>query len=115
MPDTIHNPRTGQQMVFLNEDGDALLEIQTTNPPSTEREPEHVHPRQESGARVTAGALMFEVGGVERRVAAGDSIEIPPNTPHRFWNDGDEDARAVQWVRLALKTRSFFETYFALA
>lgn len=112
--DAIHNPRTGQQMVFLNDD-DALLEIDTTNPPSSEREPEHVHPRQESGARVTSGVLTFEVGGVVRRVAAGESIVIPPNTPHRFWNDGDEDARAVQWVRPALKTRSFFETYFALA
>jgi quercetin dioxygenase-like cupin family protein len=115
MPDAIQNPRTGQQMVFLNHDGDALLEVETTNPPTAEREPEHVHPRQESGARVTSGALVFEVDGVRRRVAAGESIVIPANTAHRFWNDGDEDARAVQWFRPALRTRSFFETFFALA
>jgi len=115
MPDAIQNPRTGQQMVFLNHDGDALLEVETTNPPTAEREPEHVHPRQESGARVTSGALVFEIDGVPQRVAAGESIVIPANTAHRFWNDGDEDARAVQWFRPALKTRSFFETWFALA
>ena len=115
MPDAIQNPRTGQQMVFLNHDGDALLEVETTNPPTAEREPEHVHPRQESGARVTSGALVFEIDGVRRRVAAGESIAIPANTAHRFWNAGDEDACAVQWFRPALRTRSFFETFFALA
>jgi quercetin dioxygenase-like cupin family protein len=115
MPAAIRNPRTGQEMLFLGGDGDALLEIETRNPPSAQPEPEHVHPRQESGALVTAGALTFEVAGVRRRVAAGESIEIPANAPHRFWNEGDDDARAVQWFRPALRTRSFFETYFALA
>jgi quercetin dioxygenase-like cupin family protein len=110
----IHNPRTGQRMEFVSE-GRELLEIDTVNPPTGIREPEHVHPKQTSGARVTAGSLVFEVGGVEGRVHAGESIEIPANTPHRFWNDADEDAHAVQWFRPALNTRSFFETLFALA
>jgi len=114
MPRVIHNPRTGQRMTFVTDDPE-VLEIDTLNPPSDQREPEHVHPKQDSGARVTSGALVFEVDGVRRRVEAGGSIEIPANTPHRFWNDGDEDARAVQWFRPALKTRAFFETLFALA
>jgi hypothetical protein len=92
-----------------------LLETETVNPPGDQREPEHVHPKQDSGARVTSGALVFEVGGVQRSVEAGESIEIPANTPHRFWNEGDEDAHAVQWFRPALKSRAFFETLFALA
>ena len=114
MHPAIHNPRTGQRMTFVT-DAPELLEIDTVNPPSEIHEPEHVHPRQESGALVTAGALVFEVDGVERRVAAGESIDIPANTPHRFWNDGDEDAHARQWFRPSLNTRSFFETFFALA
>jgi hypothetical protein len=48
-------------------------------------------------------------------VRAGESIEIPANTPHRFWNESDEDAEALQWFRPALKTRAFFESLFALA
>ena len=114
MRTAIHNPRTGQRMVFVTEEPD-LLEIETVNPPTGEPDPEHVHPRQDSGARVTAGVLVFEVDGVQRRVQPGASIEIPANTPHRFWNDGDEDAHAIQWFRPALKTRTFFETLFALA
>jgi hypothetical protein len=40
----------------------------------------------------------------------GESITIPPNTPHHFWNHKDIEAHAVHWFRLALKTRSFFES-----
>ena len=114
MQAAIHNPRTGQSMTFVGDEPD-LLEIETVNPPTATPEPEHVHPKQDSGARVTAGVLMFELDGVARRVRAGEAIEIPANTPHRFWNDGDEHAHAVQWFRPALNTRSFFETLFALA
>ncbi|MEA2428932.1 MAG: hypothetical protein QOF37_2560 [Thermoleophilaceae bacterium] len=110
----IHNPRTGQRMMFVT-DEPGLLEIETVNPPTGQREPEHVHPKQESGARVSSGRLVFEVDGARRSVGAGDSIEIPANTPHRFWAEGDEDAYALQWFRPALKTRTFFETLFALA
>jgi quercetin dioxygenase-like cupin family protein len=110
----IVNPRTGQRMTFVNETPD-VLEIDSVNPPTGLPEPEHVHPIQESGCRVTSGVLRFRVAGAERAVHAGESITIPANTPHFFWNDGTEDAHAVQWFRPALKTRTFFETLFALA
>lgn len=112
--DTIFNPRTGQRMTFLTGDAD-VLEIDSANPPTGVPEPEHVHPAQESGCRVTAGVLHFRVTGEECRVAAGESITIPAGTPHFFWNDGPETAHAVQWFQPALKTRAFFETLFALA
>jgi mannose-6-phosphate isomerase-like protein (cupin superfamily) len=112
--DTIVNPRTGQQMTFVT-DSPELLEIDSLSPPSKTPEPEHVHPLQESGCRVTAGVLRFQIAGEERIVAAGESITIPANTPHFFANDGPEDARAIGWFRPALNTRAFFETLFALA
>src|SRR5215216_6850049 len=114
MTDSIFNPRTGQRMVFVTETSD-LLEIDTVNPPGGVSEPEHVHPEQESGARVLSGSLTFVVDGVERTVAAGESITIPAGTPHCFRNDGDEDAHALQWMRPALRSRAFFESFFALA
>src|ERR1700712_3264924 len=101
-------------MEFVTERPD-LLEIDTINPPTAVREPVHVHPLQESGARVVVGALRFEVDGAERTVEAGQDIVIPADTPHRFWNDGTADAHAVQWFRPALRTREFFESFFALA
>lgn len=109
----ISNPRTGQQMSFV-ELRPELLRIDSVNPATSEREPVHVHPLQESGAEVLSGSLVFEVEGVERRLTAGGSISIRPNTPHRFWNDGEEDAHSVQFFRPALDTAAFFETYFEL-
>jgi quercetin dioxygenase-like cupin family protein len=109
----IVNPRTGQRMRFLPGDG-ASLEIETVNPPGSP-EPEHVHPYQESSAAVRAGALHFSVRGRVRVVRAGERIAIPPNTPHSFWNAGEEDARALQEFRPALRTEAFFRTYFGLA
>jgi quercetin dioxygenase-like cupin family protein len=113
MGDEIFNPRTGQRMRFRQADG-SLLQIETVNPPGGP-ELEHVHPRQESTATVLAGALHFSVRGRVQVVQAGERIVIPPNTPHYFWNGGQEEARALQEFRPALRTEEFFRTYFALA
>ena len=114
----IANPRTGQRMHFLltaaDTDG-ALLRIETHNPPNAIAEPMHVHPRQETRAEVVSGTLHFVVDGRERRLAEGDTITIPAGVPHRFWNDGDTEAVAIQEARPALRLAEFFETYFQLA
>jgi quercetin dioxygenase-like cupin family protein len=110
----ISNPRTGQRITFL-EMGEDVLRIDSVSPVSEEREPLHVHPRQESGAELLSGSLVFDVDGVQRKLAPGESISIPANTPHRFWNDGDEEAHWIGYFRPALATADFFETLFALA
>jgi len=110
----ITNPRTGQHMKFLQISPDELR-IDTLNPPSSIREPVHVHPRQESGAAVLSGEVVFEVERERRSVSAGETITIPANTPHHFWNESPSDARSIQFFRPALDTAAFFETLFALA
>lgn len=114
----IANPRTGQRMRFLLTAADTdgvLLRIETRNPPNGTAEPMHVHPRQETRAEVVSGSLRFVVGGEQRRLVAGDSVVIPAGVPHRFWNDGDVDAVAIQEARPALRLAEFFTTYFRLA
>jgi mannose-6-phosphate isomerase-like protein (cupin superfamily) len=110
----ISNPRTGQTMRFVHIDPERLT-TQTVNPPTGEFEPEHVHPRQESSARVKSGTLRFVVAGEERDVEAGEEITIPAGVPHRFASVGEEDAVAIQEFRPALRTAEFFETFFGLA
>ena len=58
---------------------------------------------------------MFEVAGEQRRIGPGETIRVPANTPHRFWNDSSQDARSLQFFRPALDIAAFFETLFALA
>lgn len=114
----ISNSRTGQAMRFLDGAGDStapVLRIETTNPATGIAEPTHVHPHQESRAQVTQGELCFEVDGAVSRLAPGDEIIIPAGTPHRFWNQGSEEAVAIQEFRPALEIEDFFRTYFDLA
>lgn len=110
----IANPRTGQRMTFV-ELREELLRIDSVNPPTDQREPLHLHPKQESGAELLSGSLVFEIAGQEHRLGPGDAITVPAGTPHRFWNDGDEDAHSIQLFRPALDIAAFFETLFALA
>jgi hypothetical protein len=66
----ISNPRTGQRMTFV-ELREELLRIDSVNPNNAaEREPGHVHPKQESGAEVISGSLTFEVDGAQSRVGS---------------------------------------------
>jgi quercetin dioxygenase-like cupin family protein len=110
----IVNPLTGQRMRFTQIRDDELR-IESVNSPTDEREPEHVHPKQESGAEVRSGSLVFEIDGERKPVGPGESVVIPPDTPHRFWNESDEEAHSVQFFRPAGEIGAFFETYFELA
>jgi quercetin dioxygenase-like cupin family protein len=112
---TIANGRTGQTMTFV-EMTEEVLRVESVNPAGVgEREPLHTHPRQESGAEVSRGELVFEVDGERRAVGPGESIAIPAGAVHRFWNEGDEDAHSTQTFRPALETAAFFELLFHLA
>lgn len=114
----ILNTRTGQRIIFLQtatDTGGTYLRMESFHPPGQPAEPEHVHPFQESRCEVISGALRFRVAGTERLVRAGEILDIPRNVPHHFWNDGDEDAHAIQEFHPALNIEDFFDTYFALA
>jgi len=117
--DEIFNPRTGQRVIFLQtgaETNGELLCSESYYPFAGAVEPEHVHPLQESGAEVISGSLCFRVDGEERQLRAGESITIPDNTPHFFWNDAqEEEAHFIGWFRPALEIDRFFESFFGLA
>ncbi len=114
----ILNSRTGQRTLFLRTSADtdgAYLRTETFHPPHQPPEPEHVHPFQESRCEVLSGTLRFRIAGSERTVGPGQAVDIPRNVPHYFWNEGDEEAHAIQVFRPALNIEDFFDTYFALA
>lgn len=114
----IVNARTGQTMVFLKtaaETNGKLLQIECFSPPSARRETEHVHPFQTNSFSMISGSCVFWVEGREMRVSPGESLDIPPNVRHHFWNPGDIAAHYVQEFRPALHIDEFFETFFALS
>ncbi len=116
--DKISNPRTGQTMVFLKtaaETNGELLQIECVSPPTGVKEPEHIHPKQESFAKMISGSCTFSIDGKEHTIKAGETISIPPNVRHHFWNSGDTDAHYIAEFKPALTIDGFFASFFALA
>lgn len=122
----IVNQRTGQRMRFIDGDSDGndpavavgrptVLRIESWSPPSEEREPNHVHPEQESRFEMLSGELAFWVDGKEFRAGPGETVTVPAATNHRFWNPTDTEAHYVGTFEPALDTRGFFEVLFRLA
>jgi|BarGraIncu01122A_1022018.scaffolds.fasta_scaffold88333_1 quercetin dioxygenase-like cupin family protein len=114
----ITNIRTGQVMIFLKtgaETNGELLQIECFSPQTLEREPEHIHPFQENSFKIISGSCIFDIDGKEQIVGPGESINIPANVPHHFWNANDIEAHYIQEFKPALEIDNFFETFFALA
>jgi quercetin dioxygenase-like cupin family protein len=89
------------------ETGGELLEMEASYGGEAGMPPEHLHPRQAERFEVLEGAVRAVVDGAERRHEAGDTFDVPPDTPHQMAADGP--AR-VRWeVRPALRTAEFFE------
>ena len=43
----------------------------------------HSHPHEQIG-RVLSGSGLFTIDGVDTEIGVGDSMYMPPNTPHGF-------------------------------
>ena len=56
------------------------------------------HEGREYGV-VIAGRLNVEVDGTRTVLEPGDSIVFDSDVPHRFWNEGDDEVRAIWFVR----------------
>ncbi len=116
--DKITNARTGQIMIFLKtgaQTNGELLQIECFSPPTAVKEPEHIHPLQENIFKIISGYCNFSVDSKEQIVGAGQTISIPPNVRHHFWNSGDTIAHYIQEFNPALNIDGFFETFFALS
>ena len=78
--------------------------------------PLHVHPLQEEYFKAVSGTLGVQIGDEHRCLREGEEAVIPPGTPHRWWNDSDEEeAHVLAELRPALNTETFFETGYGLA
>lgn len=116
--DVLENPITGQSLTFRRttaETGGQLLEVESSWEPAGREPPEHYHPNQDERFQVLEGELRARVGGVEQTVREGETLDVPPATPHTMWNAGATRTRAVWQTRPALKTEAFFEMLWGLA
>jgi quercetin dioxygenase-like cupin family protein len=116
--DVIENPVTGETMQFVltgRETANELLRIEMVVRPGGFVPAEHLHPRQEERFQVTDGRITLRIDGEERAYTAGETITIPPGTPHVWWNSGTGDLRVTLDFRPAGRFAEFITTFFAMA
>jgi len=100
--------RLEQVEAFTTKDGSEIRELagtptgnsrnqslaEATVPPGAETE-EHHHGVSEEIYFFTAGSGRMKLGGEETDVSAGDTVVIPPGTPHKLWNTGGEPLKLL--------------------
>jgi quercetin dioxygenase-like cupin family protein len=116
--DRLENPVTGEVLIFhrtaQETRGESVL-VETIVRPHGFVAAAHVHPFQTERFEILEGRLGFRIDGKEIEAGPGDAAVVPPGTPHRFWNAGDEEARFQCEIRPALQFESLIETMFTLA
>ena len=70
----------------------ALSVIEERMPPKAS-ERRHKHERAHQFFYVLKGALTLEIDGEEKRLIAGDGIEVTPGQAHQAFNRSDADVR----------------------
>jgi mannose-6-phosphate isomerase-like protein (cupin superfamily) len=114
----IENPVTHDRVIFRTTAQDtngALLAFDDFLLAGYVSPPEHVHPRQQEHFEVISGSLGVRMGGHEHVLQMGETIAVPPGTPHTIWSAGEGETHVRVEFQPALQTDTFFETMFALA
>lgn len=74
----------------------------------------HVHYLQDEGFTILQGKAACQVYGQEPKIyTAGQSIIFYRNTPHRFWNVGDDELIIDAWVKPVNSIVFFLDTLYA--
>ncbi len=91
---------SGPRWMRLTAVGEADAEfLEVTYAPGTAAPPEHIHHEGREYGIVLQGTLSVEVAGESTALEPGDSIVFDSRLPHRFWNSGDDEVRAIWFVR----------------
>lgn len=89
------NPRTGASLTWRRDGADAVLERLMR--PGTGKADAHVHLDYVERFEVLEGTATIELDGRTVSAGPGETVEVPPGTPHRNpYNATDADLRLRQ-------------------
>lgn len=88
----LENRHTGERLELrrIHIDGELCLELKGSLPPRSEGPPLHIHHREHESGIVRSGTLTAVVDGRRIQVEAGQPVDLPTGSVHRWWNEGDE-------------------------
>jgi quercetin dioxygenase-like cupin family protein len=113
----IVNPVSGERILIRTsgaETGGRLLVFDLFLPPAAHVPARHAHPVQTEQFTVLAGRMSFVLGRRTILAVPGDTVVVPPGTPHWFGNAGPGTAQARVEVRPALRTEELLEASAAM-
>jgi len=110
--DTVEDQRSGRRWVFRAAAGDVLEADLFVSCGGYVRT--HVHPEQEETFTGVSGTFVLDVAGETRRVGPGDTVIVPPRTPHGF-TDAAGEAHVLVTVQPALELESYFRVFLGLS
>jgi quercetin dioxygenase-like cupin family protein len=116
--DTIENPVTGERLLFHTTAADTngeVVVVEVSVRPKGFVAAAHIHPFQTERFEIVSGTVGFRLGRKKIVAKAGDVVLVEPGTAHKFWNEGDDEARFVTEVRPALQFERLIETMYGLA
>ena len=105
--DAVANPVTGERVVVrmsARESGGERFEAERFLPPDHPRQPERIHPRQETTITVAKGVAGFRLEGRVRMALPGDRLLAPAGAAHQLWNAGADS------LHLRFEQRPAFES-----
>lgn len=115
--ETFISPTMKSRMTFLVTTADSVGErilVEFLNEPDDVGPPLHYHPEQQEVFEVLEGELTFELASETRTVRSGESVVVPPGTPHRFYNASNRPVRFTSEHRPALGWERFITTMYDL-
>ena len=116
--DVVWNPLSGEKAVIVqsaDESGGARLVADfAVEAGGFVPGGEHVHDHCTEHFEVRAGRIVFALDGQERTLEAGDRLAVAPGTPHRWWNDGEDEVQIRVRVEPALRFEEAILTVWGL-
>jgi quercetin dioxygenase-like cupin family protein len=110
--DEVADPRSGQRVVFRRIDADVLeLDLYVSKGAFVR---EHIHPTQEETLTGVTGTFVQTVDGKQHTIGPGDTVVIPPRTPHNY-DVAAEDSQLLVTVKPALELDRFFRAFLGLS
>lgn len=114
--DVIENPMFGMRITFREtgvETNGELLRMEAHIEPTKGYDQPHVHPGTEEQITVVSGLMKGMFNGQDKQIEPGETLVIPPGTPHVFQAEGETEI--VFEFRPARRVETLFETLFGLA
>lgn len=113
--DVYEFPTSGERLVVLqlgDHAGGEPYELEGRAAAHSSGPPLHVHPHSEETFEVLSGRLNIRAGAERRVLTPGEKAVVPAGTPHKFWNESDDEVRFSAHLLPVLRQASYFEAMF---